>query len=214
MDKTMTTSAMTDKQIERAVEIFRAQLRKHASGLPSDAVQKVFGQTEFGKELITVLRKRLEMFLVLAPRGLEEITLTEHHDPNLFYNNRPGLFVWNDFCSRIVVQAKPSKAGTTFKVNAAELMRDLIDEEIEVALPKDHLFDETSVCAVIAGLIAKQPNGEKGALVNNGRANLFYTCSCVVSVYWDAVGREWRVGTWQRDGGRWLAGRRAFSPAN
>jgi hypothetical protein len=51
---------MTDGQIERAVEIFRAQLRKHAGELSSDAVQQVFGQPELGPEWLAVLRKRVE----------------------------------------------------------------------------------------------------------------------------------------------------------
>lgn len=58
---TMTTSPMTDGQIERTIEIFRAQLRKHASEFHSDAVQEVFGQREFALELVGVLRKRVEV---------------------------------------------------------------------------------------------------------------------------------------------------------
>ncbi len=59
MTETMTTSEMTDGQIERAVEIFRAQLRKHKGTLPSDAVQTVFGQAELGPEWLAVLRNRV-----------------------------------------------------------------------------------------------------------------------------------------------------------
>lgn len=61
MAKTMTPSEpMTDRQIERAIEIFRAQLRWHTSELPSDIVQIVFGQNELGPEWLAVLRKRVE----------------------------------------------------------------------------------------------------------------------------------------------------------
>lgn len=60
MAKTMTTSEMTDGQIERAIEIFRAQLRKHKGELPSDAVQTVLGQAELGPEWFAVLRDRVE----------------------------------------------------------------------------------------------------------------------------------------------------------
>lgn len=60
MASTMTPSPMTNEQIERAVEIFRAQLRKHAAELPSDAVQQAFGQSELGREWLAVLRKRVE----------------------------------------------------------------------------------------------------------------------------------------------------------
>lgn len=60
MAKTMTPSVMTDGQIERAIEIFRAQLRKHQNELPSEAVQIVLGQSKLGHELLAVLRKRVE----------------------------------------------------------------------------------------------------------------------------------------------------------
>lgn len=60
MASTMTPSPMTNEQIERAVEIFRAQLRKHAAEFPSDAVQQAFGQPELGREWLAVLRKRVE----------------------------------------------------------------------------------------------------------------------------------------------------------
>lgn len=56
----MTPSPMTNEQIERAVEIFRAQLRKHAAEFPSDAVQQAFGQPELGREWLAVLRKHVE----------------------------------------------------------------------------------------------------------------------------------------------------------
>jgi hypothetical protein len=60
MGKTMTTSGMTEGQINRACEIFRAQLAKHESKLSSDAVQLVFGQPELGPEWLAVLQKRVE----------------------------------------------------------------------------------------------------------------------------------------------------------
>lgn len=60
MASTMTPSAMTNDQIERAIEILRAQLRKHAAELPSDAVQKVFGQKKLGREWLAVLQRRVE----------------------------------------------------------------------------------------------------------------------------------------------------------
>ena len=62
MAKTMTTSGMTDRQINRACEIFRAQLTKHASEFPSEAVQAAFGQPELGSDWLAVLRRRVEAF--------------------------------------------------------------------------------------------------------------------------------------------------------
>lgn len=146
--------------------------------------------------------------------GITTVTLADRHDPDAFFQTRPGLHVTEDFRRRVVAKAKPSEAGTTHKVESAELMQNLTDKGVEDALPTNHLFDESQVSAVIAGLIAGQPNGEEGALLNNGRANLFYLSFCVVRVHWDADSREWRVFTWRRDENGWLAGVRVFSPAN
>ena len=62
MASSMTPSSMTSGQIDRACEIFRAQLLKHAAQLPSDAVQQAFGQSDLGPEWLAVLRKRTEAF--------------------------------------------------------------------------------------------------------------------------------------------------------
>lgn len=214
MAKTVTTSSMTEGQINRAMEIFRAQLVKYAPEFPSEAVQSAFGHPEFASDLLGAFQKRVEATMFLAPRGTTELLLAERHDPNAFYKTRDGLYVWNDFRTRIVKNAKVSKVGTTLKVERAKLMRDLTDAEIESALPKEHLFGETEVSAVIAGLIAKQAQGEEGVLLNTGYTNLFYTSSCVVGVGWFAGGRGWDVVACERGGHGWHAGRQVFSPAN
>ncbi|MDZ4205680.1 MAG: hypothetical protein U1C12_00470 [Patescibacteria group bacterium] len=142
------------------------------------------------------------------------LILTKQHDPDAFYHTRSGLCVWNDFRSRVVAHAKPVEAGMNFKVDGFDLQQYLTDANIEVALPKEHLFGDGRLCAIIAELIARQPNGEEGALLNNGFANLFYTGSCVVGVRWIADRRRWLVRAWGRGGDRWCAGIRVFSPAN
>lgn len=60
MAQTMTPSGMTNDQIERAVEVLRAKLRKHAAEFPSDAAQQVLGQRELSREWLAVFRKRVE----------------------------------------------------------------------------------------------------------------------------------------------------------
>ncbi len=61
MSSNMTPSEkMTDGQIDKAVDIFRAQLRKHRNDFGSEAVQLVLGQSEFGIDLLSVFRKRVE----------------------------------------------------------------------------------------------------------------------------------------------------------
>ena len=215
-NKTMTpsTTEITSGQIGKFQELLAARLRK--SGLQSEPVQKLLEENgdAVADEMVAAIRKRVEAAMVLAPRGSVTVTLAERHDPDAFYRTRSGLYVWDDFRTRVVAKAKPSEAGTTHKIASAELMRDLSDEKIEAGLPVNHLFDERAVSAIIAGLIAMQPNGEEGALIANGYANLFYVGSYVVDVHWYADDREWYVGTCDRDDDGWFTGNRVFSLAN
>ncbi|OHA88234.1 MAG: hypothetical protein A2653_00635 [Candidatus Zambryskibacteria bacterium RIFCSPHIGHO2_01_FULL_43_25] len=149
---------------------------------------------------------------LLIPRGTVTVTLKERHNPDEFYRTRSGLFVQPDFRAGVIAEANPSEAGESFNLKYADLGRDASDSEIEEVLGKSHFFGETQVCAIVADFIAKQQNGEDGTLLNGGRANLFYTGSCVVDVHWYA-GRGWRVVVWSRGGDEWRAGRRVFSPA-
>jgi len=176
------------------------------------------------KDKTEVLAGRLEsaiedvvksmMALIRRPQLSITISDSDHCSPNTFFKTRKGLYVWDDFRARVVKLAKPVDTGTTFKVNVDELGATLTDGEIGNGLPKNHLWDEGALCAVIAEMISKQPEGKEGDLLNNGYANLFYTCSCVVGVGWDSDDREWGVDAWGRDDRRWGAGLRVLSPAN
>ncbi|MDO8589902.1 MAG: hypothetical protein Q7R69_01345 [bacterium] len=168
----------------------------------------------FAGHLGTALEQAINMMLVLEPRGSTTVTLTEEHDPVGFYLTRSGLYIWDDFWTDVVLRAKPTVAGTTFRVESYDMMQCAADKVIEGALPKVHLFNETGLCAIVAGLIARQLKGEKGELVNNGCSNLLYLHSCVVDVCWSVGFREWDVHAWRRDGVEWDAGGRVFSPAN
>src|SRR3989344_101403 len=213
MAQTVTPSenTVTAGQIGKLQELLAARLRK--SELRSAAVQKALEDNgdAIADEMVAAVRKRAEATIFLAPRGRSTITVKERHDPDAFYRTREGLYVYDNFRSRVVSKARSIKAEA-FTVESAELMRDLTDEEIEGSLPKNHLFGETEVCAIIAGLIAKQASGEEGTLLNNGYANLFYTGSCVVGASWRSGDREWGVGTWGRGDFGWLAGSQVFSP--
>ncbi len=146
-----------------------------------------------GDELVEVVRKYVEAEMLLAPRGLVYVKLAEPHNPDSFYENREGLWVWGGYRSQVVAKAKPTPAGAEFSARSFELKRDMSDVGIESSLPDGHLFDEGVLCAIIADLISKQEGGKEGTLLNNGHANLFYTSSCVVFVYWSADNRVWSV---------------------
>jgi len=73
------------------------------------------------------------------------------------------------------------------------------------------------LCARIAQMIEKQPNGAKGDLLeNNSDWNIFYVTyvsGYVVSVHWDSGHGEWHVNAWRVGGFDWKAGYRVFSRA-
>lgn len=150
-----------------------------------------------------------ETILKSAKKSIK-ITLTKDIIPSEFFQDRKGLYVWNSFRDTVLVKAKETKAKAQFSLCSFDLLKTSFDKDIEKELPKKHLFSETDVCAIIAGLIEKQPKGEKGTLQNSGYANIFYTKSRVVRVGWSFGG--WRVLDWHRVDD-WYAGDRVFSPA-
>ena len=150
---------------------------------------------------------------VFAPTSAV-VTLTERHDPDAFFKTRSGLWVSDSFLDLVVTKAKPTEAGQSLTAKPQTLGRDASDAEIEAELGRAHLFDESALCALIAGLIIAQPEGKVGPLLNNGYANLLFLPSCVVVVRWDTVSHEWSVLAWQRSVDRWRAGRPVFSPAS
>ena len=128
-----------------------------------------------------------------------------------FLRTRPGLWVSDDFRQRIVARA--SGEGVVRKTHIFVLSHNMSDAEIEDKLSENHFWDEADLCATIAHMIMVQSGGKSGELLNNGRANLFYTSSCVVLVGWRAGLGEWSVFTWLRGVSMWDAGNQAFSPA-
>lgn len=181
---------------------------------PKSLLKAMEGRGQFlADKLGPALEQILKGLFVLGTPGTATITLTKQHNPTEFYQTREGLYVWPDFKSRVVANSDLVEAGTVFKLNHALLTENMLDAEIEAVLLAKHLFDETQACAIIAGFIEEQPNGEEGVLLNSGHANPFYLGSCVVGVRWSADDRKWYVSTWRRDGGRWSAGDRVFSPA-
>lgn len=135
---------------------------------------------------------------------------SSRHDPQGFFRNREGLYIWSSFESRVLSKADSTEKETVV-IDSYDLIRNASDKTIENELPEKHIFTETEVCALIAGLISHQAAGEEGTLLTNGYSNIFYTPSCVVGVH--RVGGGWHVRAWGRGGRGWRAGYRVFSPA-
>lgn len=148
---------------------------------------------------------------VLEKRDTFSFKVETPVQPNDFFQDREGLSVWTDFKERVLSKAKAIEAGKEFRILPGDLLTRTIDAIIESALPEEHLFSESDVCAIIAELITKQPKGEEGVLKNDGYSNLFYTPSFVVSVCWDVS--RWYVATWDRGDSDWNGAYRVFSPA-
>jgi|SRR3989344_1425254 len=184
MSETTTTPETTGEKTKNSTEGFRVGLSEHTKEVP---------------------------LMVLKPPVI--VTLAERHDPGTYYKIRVGLNVWGDLQRRIISRATPVNAGTSFKLAVAEISRNATDNEIEATLPSGHLFNETSLLAVIAGLIAEQPNGAEGDLIIR-RINLFYTTFHGVSVRWSPSSPGWDVSSWNRSFGRWNTGARIFFPGN
>lgn len=158
---------------------------------------------------------------ILVSGALVTATLSQRHEPEDFYQTREGLYVWPDFRDLVVAHACPSDAGAKFVVGVGKLGRDASDWDIEGVLSPEHLrvaqhlFDETTVCGLVAALLAQQWNGECGPLDATGKENLFYTMPCLarVSRVADAARAEWAISAWRRVGFHWEAGSRIFFPA-
>lgn len=138
-----------------------------------------------------------------------KVVVPAKYNPKEFFKNRDGLYIWSGFSDTVLKKAK-SATISPLSISSYDLLKTSYDKDIEAELPKNHIFSETNVCAIIAGLIEKQPKGKEGTLLSNGYANIFYTKSRVVDVRW-LVGK-WFVRGWDRELA-WHSGVRVFSLA-
>ena len=124
MASTMTTSTMTDRQIERAVEIFRAQLSKYAKEFSSEAVQQVFGQSELGPEWLAVLRTRVEAISNL---------ITRHAKVNRIRKAQVAIDATGrrQYTDKDVVDAMPNGEGEEVEVVFFNLGRYVSDTDLD-----------------------------------------------------------------------------------
>jgi hypothetical protein len=138
-------------------------------------------------------------------------------DPNEFFQNRVGLWRSEAFVERILsVAKKTERILLPSHIPSLTLHKNMNDTEVCKELGDNYVFEATEGGVVIAEMINRQPNGEDGDLVNDGKANIFYVHGKDVEVFavhvsWDAGVREWNVRAYRLDDDRWPAGHRAFS---
>jgi len=97
-----------------------------------------------------------------------------------------------------------------------DLAKPMSDSEIQKEQGYPKPFTVTELAAVLISWLLKQPNGEKGQLLNNGCVNIFHVQLkdgrvVAVSVYWSSILRGWRLDAFEFDADYWPAGNRAFS---
>ena len=137
-------------------------------------------------------------------------------DPNEFFsddNKNVKMYVVSDFKDKITGGSRKVSEQPSASLSSYTLNKEMLDSEIRPELPKNHVFALDDLW-MIADLLKKQPNGESGELLNDGKANLFYVqigaSVLVVNVSWDGSG--WNVYDWGLDEHcRWFGGRRVFS---
>lgn len=150
----------------------------------------------------------LPPLLVFDDAHIALVDLSMPHGPQAFWQTTkeaPARYVWTN----VFAQAKAIKTSGIVKIPYADLARGTTMREI-LAAPDVGNHDVSKLSKIIAKMIAKQPNGEAGDLLNDGRGNLFPCGSVLVHVYWIGDYRLWYVVDWDLAIGV-VAGRRVFS---
>lgn len=167
---------------------------------------RAFQDEKPGQALRLRCEKRVEIVLV----GQERI------DPEQFFRAGSGVYVWDDFRTRIALQAKPIESAPNMQLATFTLIEKATDAQIRAELMEGHVFEDVSIFFYhLAGMIKAQADGIEGVLLNNGYANIFYAQVAAevfaVRVRWNATDRWWSVSACRLGGSAWSAGRRVFS---
>jgi len=231
----MTTQSITQdqkKQLRRFLEDASISATRSALAqvpLDKDGSQQVIERgnelkAEIERATVAILKKLRSRYPVLTEtRLLKPVATstapvrTKPFDASEFFQNRPGLYVWDSFRERLDVEARqPIESAPERPYVASLLKANAYDKDIRKELPESHL----STLEDIAGLIEAQRSGKSGFLLNNGYANIFYVEGrngevFAVGVRWNSGRREWVVDGWELgEVGHWFAGRQVLCPGN
>lgn len=164
-----------------------------------------------GKPVVKAVKKAVAVLALIATATASAVT--ERMDPNDFFQDCPGLYIFDDFKIRVLPALRPFDSAPKADFSVSRLKQAANDTKIRKELSENHLAEWYH----IATLITQQKNGEEGVLLTNGYANIFYMLGVngevfAVSVRWLSHVREWRVRAWQLGGrGRWFADYQVFS---
>lgn len=157
----------------------------------------------------------LDLVILRAAGQIRLPVRIEPFDPREFFRTREGLLVSDSFWDLILLVAKLTSSIPETILTLFDLVRVASDAEICAELPERHIFEASTFCSYLAGIIFPQLNGKPGNLLTNGYTNIFYVRGAngevfVVYVRWYSDYREWRVRAC-RLVNRWNDGNRVFS---
>ncbi len=115
-----------------------------------------------------------------------------------FFKDRDGLRTTRNWNAIIMPDVSVGKLSTPpTHVYSIDVPEEINEEQIQSRLPNGYLFEgtDTFVC-MLAALISTQSTGEKGVLLTNGYANVFYVKVrrvFSVHVYWPPSLKEWQL---------------------
>lgn len=164
-------------------------------------------------DLIASLSKHLTLVANSIAVQVDSFTKTS------FFTNGPmKLRFWDNFTSWILSAIPKIIPAYTGTLSSFTLTKNMYDKDILAELGNPTPFTVSEFAAIIKDLLTKQPTGNPGDLLTNGRANIFYVKlederTVAVRVYWSADLREWYCHAFGLDDGGWDGGDRVFFPA-
>lgn len=193
----MTPSVMTDGQIEKAVDIYRAILRKHRLELGSDAVQKVLGQPEYVAEQVATLRKRVE---VISNMIVRHVTVNRTRSPQKAIDATSRNKYLDDDVVKMMPRGKGDEADVFFFKLDRYISDDNLEKEYELRGLKPDPYAQAAVNEADPAFADEYPNGTHWK-DKNGK------WCCAAFDRWDG-GRDVRVdrGDDGWDDGWWFSG--------
>ena len=205
-----------ENTFQNTIAYLQAQL-----GFVSEALKIEFQQTiSFLESKGTIIVNRALKKLKYAT---QVITPTFETQKNTFFvagkNGITKMWMSDEFKAKILKFLPATIVATEKRLDSFDLTEDMYDSVIMPELGNPPVRKMNDVVAGVAGMVAKQPNGEAGDLLSNGYSNIFYGQSeedgrvLVLSVRGDSADLEWDWVCYELgEAGKWLAGSRVFSP--